>query len=152
MRQFLILFLAIAIPFISVARDFSVYTTIDADIKAVQRLNWQNNFSGTSGNVAVFGNSITYTMAFWAPFQWATVVPGTNASSYGNKNCAYSGYEITDGLNCIENALSTLTPEVAICMYGTNDVNDKTIGSYPANLRTEIRYVSCHSMILQDNA
>ncbi|OGJ87108.1 MAG: hypothetical protein A2268_15480 [Candidatus Raymondbacteria bacterium RifOxyA12_full_50_37] len=133
------------------ARDFSVYTIIDQETKDSLRANWLAKFTAsgyTHGNVAVFGNSITNTMAFWSPFASGSPgpVPGTNASSYttnkdNNTNCAVSGYTIVNGLQCLAGAMEALTPEVMLAEYGTNDITKDLTGSFGFRYKTYVTVV-----------
>ena len=129
------------------AHDFSQYAIIDAALKKELRQNWQGRFKQSgyvSGNVAVFGNSITEPEAFWNPFgdpgSVAGIVPGTNQESYltdkmDRNHCAVSGYTIGAGLACVDTALFLLKPEVAVCLYGTNDTWSGDTASYKARYR-----------------
>ena len=122
--------------------DFKPYSTIDSTTKAFLISNRHARAdSFTAGNVTLFGNSITYTQAFWSPFQWGTPgpVPGTNAGTYGVRNCAYSGWKITDGLGCVASACRSERPEVCIVEFGTNDIDccwsSITNGTFGTNYR-----------------
>lgn len=139
------------------ATDFSVYIKIEQSTKQFLRTNWLSRFSNsgfTAGNVAVFGNSITNTRAFWVPFAYNEpgVVPGTNAASYiidkdNTINCATSRYTIDNGIQCLVPALDNLKPEVILCEYGTNDVNDGNIGSFGTVYRRYIDTVLSRGVI-----
>jgi lysophospholipase L1-like esterase len=99
-------------------------------------------FEGDSGYVAQFGDSITYSMAFWSsldyrdpsPFmlgddgfpnspdgkRWRDVIKG--ARDKGESNGNYSRWKIDNVLGVIDQVLSNRQPEVAIIMIGSNDM------------------------------
>jgi len=109
-------------------------------IKAMRKV--RQSFKGMSGYVAQFGDSITYSMAFWTPvgwdepqrflavedglpkkpakLRWRDYVKGTRAK--GPKHANYSGWRVGNLLKSIDLVLAREKPEVAIIMIGTNDV------------------------------
>ena len=109
-------------------------------IKAMRKV--RQSFKGASGYVAQFGDSITYSMAFWTPvgwdepqrfldvedglpkkpakLRWRDYVKGTRAK--GPKHANYSGWRVGNLLKSIDLVLAREKPEVAIIMIGTNDV------------------------------
>jgi len=115
-------------------------------------------FDGTPGYVAQFGDSITFSMAFWACFEWADptpfirddglprkpghmrwrdVIKGARAKggSYGN----YSGWRVGDLLGVQDGVLARYRPEVAIVMIGTNDISGgKVPEMYRAGVETVV--------------
>lgn len=126
--------------------DFSRYTIVDSALKAALRSVREKHFvrsEYTPGNVAVFGNSITEPQAFWTVFAHSDspgIVPGTNRESYlvdkyDSRHCAVSGYTVGMGLGCVDTALALLKPEVAVCMYGTNDIVDSWEGMFGRDYR-----------------
>ncbi|MFI5380381.1 MAG: SGNH/GDSL hydrolase family protein [Tepidisphaerales bacterium] len=107
-------------------------------------------FTGTSGYVAQFGDSITYSMAFWKPMSWSDpdqylkddglpkrpekrwrdVIQGAGDDGKGPAAGNYSGWRVGDLLKAVPKALATKKPEAAIIMIGTNDISG---GSVPAD-------------------
>jgi len=87
----------------------------------------------TRGSVSQIGDSITFTKAFLAGVGWALKTPewktltdrvdanGLNNRKGGEHN-NYSGWTAADGLSKIKNTLASEKPEIAVIMYGTNDV------------------------------
>jgi len=151
-------FASILIIFAAIeAADFAVYTVIDENLKITLqtlRTDFFPSSGYTPGNVAVFGNSITKNSAFWEPFgrDSSSIVPGTNLKSYQtdkdtSRYCAVGGYLITNGLACIDSALELLKPEVVVFMYGTNDIRDKVIGTFPYNYRTYIDKIKAKGVV-----
>lgn len=111
-------------------------------------------FKGEKGRVAQFGDSITYSMAFWSVMswsdpskflpddempktpkdkQWKSVIKG--ARDKGPKFANYSGWKVRNLLKSIDAVLVRDKPEVAIIMIGTNDINgEKVPKGYRAGL------------------
>lgn len=112
-------------------------------------------FKGESGRVAQFGDSITYSMAFWSAMSWAdpgkflpandglpkapagkqwkNVIKG--ARDKGAKFANYSGWKVGNLLTSIDAVIARDKPEVALIMIGTNDINGKKVpGGYRASL------------------
>jgi len=117
-------------------------------------------FSGQSGYVAQFGDSITYSMAFWSPIgwdepqryltdddglpkkpknaRWRDYVKGTRDK--GPKFANYSGWRVGQLLKAMDAVLQREKPEVAIIMIGTNDISGGRVpDTYRANLEQVIR-------------
>jgi lysophospholipase L1-like esterase len=114
-------------------------------------------FEGDKGYVAQFGDSITYSMAFWASLdyrdpssfmvgdddlpkspngkRWRDVIKG--ARNKGKSNGNYSGWQIGDVLGVIDQVLLKRQPEVAIIMIGSNDM--KADLEYRSGLETIIQ-------------
>jgi lysophospholipase L1-like esterase len=115
-------------------------------------------FNGNAGYVAQLGDSITYSMAFWAGMghrspekylpddglpktpdgkRWRDVIKGFRDK--GGKNGNYSGWRITNLLKKVDSVIAGKRPEVAIVMIGTNDVKgNKVPPKYAAGLETLI--------------
>ncbi|MDA7881461.1 SGNH/GDSL hydrolase family protein [Akkermansiaceae bacterium] len=115
-------------------------------------------FNGQEGSVAQFGDSITYSMAFWSAMswsdpskflpddglpknpsgkQWKTVIKG--ARDKGQKFANYSGWKVGNLLKSIDTVLARDKPEAALIMIGTNDTNGKKVPeSYRADLEQVI--------------
>jgi lysophospholipase L1-like esterase len=115
-------------------------------------------FDGQTGYVAQFGDSITYTMAFWTPIgwdkpdrflahddglpkrpgkvRWRDYVKGTRDK--GPKHANYSGWRVGQVLKAIDDVIEKQTPEAAIIMIGTNDISG---GRVPAGYREGLEQV-----------
>jgi hypothetical protein len=100
-------------------------------------------FQGKTGYVAQFGDSITYSMAFWsaigwddpqqylteddglpkqpATARWRDYVKG--ARDKGPEFANYSGWRVGQLLKAMDTVLEREKPEVAIIMIGTNDIS-----------------------------
>jgi hypothetical protein len=99
-----------------------------------------SKFSGTPGTLALLGDSITYSLGFWAPLEYAPktvaadigkpieVVKGYmkpdcwrkwRGPEYGNE----SGKTIVWASEKVDDWLKKVNPEVAVLMFGTNDLN-----------------------------
>jgi len=89
-------------------------------------------FKGTRGAVAQFGDSITYSMAFWASIphtvkgpEWRPYIEYVFEPSWRWKGPEFGccgGWTSSDLLQAVEGALQRLKPEVAFIMVGTNDL------------------------------
>lgn len=112
----------------------------DAWIEAMKPVHAR--FDGTPGYVALIGDSITVTDAFWTPLEfndpaqylsgadglprypdgmkWKDVIKGTRGK--GLEHCNGSGWQVNYVLRAIDAMLARQKPEVAIIMVGTNDV------------------------------
>jgi len=115
-------------------------------------------FTGQRGYVSQFGDSITYSMAFWSPIgwdspeqyltqedglpktprrlRWRDYVKGTKDK--GPKFANYSGWRVGQLNKANDAALSSNKPEVAIIMIGTNDISS---GKVPAAYRDGLKQV-----------
>lgn len=116
-------------------------------------------FMGTSGYVAQFGDSITYSMAFWSPIGWADptqYIPNDGLPKQpkagrwrdlvkgvrdkGPEKGNYSGWRVGNILGVIDKVLARERPEAAIIMVGTNDISGSTVpGSYRAGLESIVQ-------------
>jgi lysophospholipase L1-like esterase len=114
------------------------------------------SFKGTAGQVAQFGDSITYTMAFWKPFSWSDpdrfipddklpkrpaagrwrdVIKGAGDDGKGPEAGNYSGWRAADLLLAVPKVLAATKPEAAIIMIGSNDARgNKLSADYADNL------------------
>ena len=112
-------------------------------------------FKGKAGRVAQFGDSITYSMAFWSPMGWSDPTPFLHADDLpkkpqnkrwrdwiigprdkGPKFGNYSGWRVGNLLKKMDEVIRRDQPEVAIVMLGTNDVaGGKVPQGYEAGLR-----------------
>lgn len=115
-------------------------------------------FHGQAGYVAQFGDSITYSMAFWTPIgwdepdtylteddglpkrpkeqRWHNTLQGFRAK--GGEQGNYSGWRVGDVLGVIDAVLRRERPAAAIIMIGTNDISG---GSVPADYRTGLKKI-----------
>ena len=103
-------------------------------------------FKGQRGYVAQFGDSITYSMAFWSAMSWSDPgkflptddgLPTTPAKPWkdsikgardkGAKFANYSGWKVGDLLKSVDAVLARDKPEAALIMIGTNDINGKKV-------------------------
>ena len=115
-------------------------------------------FKGEEGYIAQFGDSITYSMAFWSPLsrsdpskylsgddglpllpygkQWSDTILGANdkGPEYGN----FSGWTSGQVRTAVENILTTRKPEIAIIMVGSNDIR---FGMLPENYRDNLEAI-----------
>jgi lysophospholipase L1-like esterase len=99
-------------------------------------------FQGSAGYVAQFGDSITFSMAFWKPFSWSNpdaylpddglprkpaegrwrdVIKGAGDEGKGGEAGNYSGWTAAQLLKKVPGAIERNKPEAAIVMIGTND-------------------------------
>jgi len=99
-------------------------------------------FEGNPGYVAQFGDSITYSMAFWTSIgwmepdaflkgddgfpkrpkrRWRDTLKGFRAKGGNHGN--YSGWRVGNLLGTVDKVLKREQPEAAIIMIGTNDMN-----------------------------
>jgi lysophospholipase L1-like esterase len=106
-----------------------------------------DSFKGNSGYVAQFGDSITYSMAFWTPIgwdepdnylttddgfpkrpkgkRWRDTLKGFRAK--GPEHGNYSGWRVGDVLGAIDAVLKREQPEAALIMVGSNDISGGTV-------------------------
>lgn len=117
-------------------------------------------FQGTPGYVAQFGDSITYSMAFWSPIDWDepqqylpaddNALPSTpegkrwrdaidGERNKGPEHGNYSGWTVKNLLGAVDRVLQKQKPEMAIIMIGTNDISGGQVpDSYRADLKTVV--------------
>ena len=124
-------------------------------------------FKGKPGTVVQFGDSITYSMAFWSPLgwsdpaefltaddglpkkpkdkKWSDVTQG--ARDKGPEHGNYSGWRVGNLLEVADEVLKRKQPEAALVMIGTNDISGgKLPDSYRADLKkllTKILVAHC---------
>lgn len=118
-------------------------------------------FSGTPGFVAQFGDSITYSMAFWKPMTWSDpdallpedglpkkpepkrwrdVIQGAGDDGKGPAAGNYSGWKVGNLLTAVPKVLAERKPEAAIIMIGTNDISGgKVPADYEAGLEKVLK-------------
>jgi lysophospholipase L1-like esterase len=118
-------------------------------------------FQGEAGYVAEFGDSITYTNAFWKPVawfdygkyipddglpkapgdkSWKNVIKGVGQGDQGKgpDEGNYSGWTVKNVLSVVPKVLEKRKPEVAIIMVGTNDISG---GSVPKDYKDDLEKV-----------
>jgi lysophospholipase L1-like esterase len=122
-------------------------------------------FTGTSGTVGLLGDSITYGSQFFTPLfsgnynadpktlddlrRFRETVPSSVAdwktAEHGNKG----GWRVTDGLPGLPQVLLQDNPEIAIVMFGTNDLNDGMPKgrNFEANLRRYLEMVLANGTV-----
>jgi len=115
-------------------------------------------FHGNPGYVAQFGDSITYSMAFWTPIgwdepdayltkddglpkrpkekRWRDTLKGFRAKGGDQGN--YSGWRVGDVLGVMDAVLTREQPEAALIMIGTNDISG---GSVPDGYRGGLKKI-----------
>lgn len=112
-------------------------------------------FTGTPGTLALFGDSITVSLGFWAPLDYApktlgeeiakplAVVKGHmkadcwrkwRGGEYGNDG----GQTIRWADKHVDEWLKKLIPEAAVLMFGTNDLNQLEEQEYDEKTRSVI--------------
>jgi lysophospholipase L1-like esterase len=111
--------------------------------------------TGKPGVLLHLGDSITYSMAYFAPLQYADTAkmsPSTRAALQlvnahmktecyrwkGTDKGNYSGQTASWGRQHIDRWIADLRPEVALIMFGTNDIRRGSIEAHIANLRALI--------------
>jgi lysophospholipase L1-like esterase len=135
-------------------------------LKAMREVH--SGFKGQAGYVAQFGDSITYSMAFWSPMSWDNPgrfitqedglpkAPATlrwqdyikGARDKGPKHANYSGWRVGQLLKSMDAVLERDQPEVAIIMIGTNDISGGAVpASYRSNLEEVIRKCTAASCV-----
>lgn len=112
-------------------------------------------FTGKPGTFAQFGDSITVTLAYWAPLQYERKnldEPGRKAwelvSGHMNKECwrwkgppygSDGGKTIAWAAQNVDGWLKKLNPETALIMFGTNDLTQLKADEYDAKTREVVK-------------
>ncbi len=113
-------------------------------------------FTGKPGTLAHFGDSITVSLAYWAPLHWdhknmdaATEKAYAAVEGYMVKDCwdkwrgpAYGNDGGQTSVWADQNVgawLKKLNPEVAVIMFGTNDLNQIKADEYAKHIRSVVR-------------
>jgi lysophospholipase L1-like esterase len=113
-------------------------------------------FTGQKGTFAAFGDSITVTMAFWAPLPYShkNMSPETEAAyklvkDYMKPDCwnkwkgaefgSEGGMTIRWADENVERWLKKLNPETALIMFGTNDLGSVPLPEYEKKLRAVVQ-------------
>ena len=129
----------------------------------VQSTEWMDNmrrvharFTGQKGTFAHFGDSITVTMAFWAPLlherknappemqqAFATIKDYIRPQSWRDWKGAEYGNEGTQTSRWahanVDAWLKKLNPEVVLIMFGTNDLHSLEVNEYRDKMRSVIQ-------------
>jgi hypothetical protein len=113
-------------------------------------------FTGTRGTLALFGDSITVSLAFWAPLEGNPKAMNPAMShahqtvkaymksecwrqwrgpAYGNESRMTIRWAHTN----VDHWLKKLNPEVAVIMFGSNDVGDLGAAEYEQKTRDVVR-------------
>jgi len=122
-------------------------------VEAMRRVH--QKFSGQKGTFAQFGDSITVTMAFWAPLPYArkNAPPEMErafqiVNTYMRPECwRWKGPEFGNeggktvkwALEHVDEWLKRLNPEVVIIMFGTNDLTHVSVDEYRAQLKSLVQ-------------
>jgi hypothetical protein len=113
-------------------------------------------FTGKPGTLALFGDSITVSLAFWAglPHSHKNMDDATRAAldtvnAYQVKECwskwrgpAYGnegGMTVRWANDNVEKWLKKLNPEVAVILFGTNDLGGVPLDEYEKKLRVVVK-------------
>ncbi|MFO7904857.1 MAG: GDSL-type esterase/lipase family protein [Planctomycetota bacterium] len=111
---------------------------------------------GEKGVLVHFGDSITYSLAYFAPLQYVdkSELPAAARDALnvvdahmreecyrwkGPEKGNYSGQTAAWGLKNADKWIATLEPEVALIMFGTNDIRREGIEAHEKNLRALIQ-------------
>ncbi len=150
MFRIAVLVMAIALTAAGLAAADATTSDWASAMKQVHR-----GFDGDRGYVAQFGDSITYSMAFWKPMSWSDpdqyikddglpkrpekrwreVIKGAGNEGKGPEQGNYSGWRVGDLLKAVPRVLESKKPEVAIIMIGTNDISGGAVPTdYQAGL------------------
>jgi hypothetical protein len=113
-------------------------------------------FTGNRGTLALFGDSITVSLAFWAPLEWEpkAMNPGMarahqivkgfmkpecrrqwRGPAFGNEGRMTIRWAHAN----VDRWLQKLNPEVAVIMFGSNDVGELEAGEYEQKTRDVVR-------------
>lgn len=122
-------------------------------------------FTGQPGTLALFGDSITISLAFWAPLEWEPKAMNPAMSrayhkvkdymnpqcwrqwrgpDYGNEGRMTIRWAHTN----VDGWLKKLNPEVAVLMFGSNDVGGLEAAEYEQKTREVVRRCLRHGTIV----
>lgn len=124
-----------------------------------------SRFTGSGGTFAQFGDSISVTMAFWAPLKWEAKHLDPRASQaralvtrYMKPECweKWKGprfgnegsMTIRWGLENVDTWLAALNPEVAVILFGSNDVGQMDATEYEIKTRQVIQHCLTNGTIV----
>jgi len=113
-------------------------------------------FTGSAGTLALFGDSITVSLAFWAPLanaprqmspamarDHALVLRTLNPDCWSKWRGAEYGNESSMTIRWadanVDHWLKKLNPEVALLMFGTNDLTQVPLAEYEQKTRSVVR-------------
>src|SRR4051794_5245688 len=113
-------------------------------------------FKGTPGTLALFGDSITNTRAFWSPLEYdrkgmdavtaqtfelvkARLQPDCWQKWRGPEYGSESGKTTRWATENVDGWLRKLNPEAAVILFGTNDLNGLDAKEYEARMRTLVK-------------
>jgi hypothetical protein len=113
-------------------------------------------FSGKPGTLAQFGDSITETKAFWSPVYYerknaspefekafqlvkAHLVPEAWSGGKGPENGNQGGKTVRWALENVGSWLERLNPEIAIVLFGSNDLRDVEVDKYRKDLTALVK-------------
>ena len=116
----------------------------------------RRKFTGQKGTFAHFGDSITVSMAFWASLPYARKNASADmeqafqrVNKYMRPECwrdwkgaqfgSEGGMTIRWAQQNVDQWLKRLNPEVALIMFGTNDLHSLELDEYRAKLREVVR-------------
>ena len=122
-------------------------------------------FHGTRGTFAQFGDSITVTMAFWAPLAYEGRNMSASAAEahqrvkrYMKPECwrdwkgarygSQGSMTIRWALANVDEWLEKLNPEVAVILFGSNDVGQMDAAEYEAKTREVIQRCLTNSTVV----
>ena len=122
-------------------------------------------FTGDQGTFAHFGDSITDTMAFWAPLSYSAENAPEEmeqalhlVKAYLKPECwrQWKGPEFGNqggrtarwALDNVTNWLERLNPETALIMFGTNDLGAVTVEEYSRQIRALVRTCLNHGTVV----
>ncbi len=122
-------------------------------------------FGGTPGTFAQFGDSITVTMAFWAPLRDARRnAPPEMARAFekvhqymrpecwrqwkGPQYGSEGGTTVRWAEEHLDEWLKRLDPEVALVMFGTNDLHAMSLEEYRRGLRNVVQRCLDHGTVV----
>jgi len=113
-------------------------------------------FTGTNGTLAQFGDSITFTMAYWAPLESTPKNLSVDASrahslvkGYLRPQCwrGWKGPQFGNNGSMtirwahqnVDQWLKRMNPEAAVIMFGSNDVGQMGVDEYERKTREVVR-------------
>ncbi|HGJ64703.1 TPA: hypothetical protein ENS27_04855 [bacterium] len=141
-----IILLSVCVPILAIASN--------SEIESMNKTH--NIFTGRKGTFACFGDSITDTMAFWASIPNADknipkemneakkvvtdyMIPECwrewKGEEYGNKGTMTARWAYDN----IDKWLNKLNPEVALIMFGTNDLHSLELDEYQTKMRKVVQ-------------
>jgi lysophospholipase L1-like esterase len=121
-------------------------------------------FTGKRGTLAQFGDSITVTLAYWAPLAYGPkemphemaaalakvkkyIAPECWDKWKGGKYGSEGGMTIRWALENIDGWLKANNPETAIIMFGSNDVGAMEVAEYARKTRDVVRRCLEHGTV-----